>query len=157
MNDINYTTFINSRCDTFVKFAEYKKVVCNVLQIDSSTYEKIKKYIIKFFGFFYKVNTYCGPGWLGDKLVPDFIFKFAGYVHDGLYYLIEIGIIRKDEWKNKADKWFFAIMDTKSAKYSWPINKVFKAISRVYYTSVMIAGNPKLKARRCLNGKLERD
>lgn len=100
-----------------------------------------KKLIIKVMGVFNQAATYCGPGYLGDLLVPDFIFKFAGYIHDGFYKLIEMGLL-PETFKDTADEIFYIIMKVKA------VTPVGDFLAGVYYVSVLVFGNPKKQETR---------
>lgn len=95
--------------ETQKMFNKHEKYVRKLLNLNIAEWNKIKRIVIDNMGLFDEDATYCGPGWLGDKLVPDLCFKFAGYVHDGLYAYINIAdndIMDKE----LADKVFKAIM-----------------------------------------------
>lgn len=137
MTDEKYMQIIEKRSHTISRFNRYRKQVIKSLKIDEEQYSMIQGLIIKYFGYFDIDKTYCGPGKWGDKLVPDLIYKFAGYTHDSIYYLIEIGVLDRKKWKKKADKWFRVIMRNKSTT---PIGK---GVAEVYYFFVSMFGNPK--------------
>ena len=123
-------------------FNKHEKFVRTSLKLDLAEWNKIKKIAIDNMGIFDANATYCGPGWLGDKLVPDLCFKFAGYVHDGLYRYLEIAdneVMSKD----LADKVFKAIILSTCDRCS--LSGIFicdDVLPEIYYQAVNIFGNP---------------
>lgn len=71
-------------------FRKHEKFVKKVLKLDLAQWNMIKTICLQHGGPFYEDNTYCGPGKLGDMLVPDLCFRFAGYVHDALVRYLRI-------------------------------------------------------------------
>ena len=69
--------------------------------------------------------------------MPDFIFKFAGYVHDGIYKLIELGELDEEIYKGLADDIFYIIMRVRAKT---PIGD---GLAYIYYLAVSIFGKPK--------------
>lgn len=111
-----------------LNIAEWNRAVCIILDT---------------MGPFDPERTYCGPGKIGDALVPDLCFRLAGYAHDGLYeYLIRTG---NDHITSKgfADLFFKGVM--LSICDRCPVSGVFicdNVLPEVYYQAVKNFGNP---------------
>ena len=137
-----YEETLMSMKDTQKLFDKHERFVRTSLSLNLAEYNKVKKITLDNMGPYDKDKTYCGPGWLGDKLVPDLCFKFAGYVHDGLYAYLEIAdndVMSKD----MADKVFKAIMLSTCDKC--PVSGIFvcdDVLPNVYFKAVDIFGNP---------------
>jgi hypothetical protein len=134
------------RESTVQKFDQYCNAVCKALRISKDLYRKCQSLIIQHMGYFDEDETYCGPGDNGDWLVPDFIFRFAGYVHDGLYLLIKKGILEPwKRWKARADKWFRVIMYEASNKKLGKARCFGWFMADLYYTAVSWFGTGSAK------------
>lgn len=138
IDDKTYAKQLENRCATLSRFNKHREDIRKCIPITESVYH-LQTLIVNHFGMFDLDKTYCGPGWWGDKIVPDLMFKFAGYIHDAIYLLIELGILDKKKWKPIADKIFLEIM----LKYCYTF--IGRGIARIYYYSVVKFGNPKVR------------
>ncbi|GKT32880.1 hypothetical protein ADUPG1_006928 [Aduncisulcus paluster] len=143
-SDLSDLATVDNTLDTFEKYSDEEYIV-DSLGITKHQYRKTRRLIMEKLGPFNPEKTYCGPIGFGDALVPDLIFSFAGYVHDGIYFLIMNDIYSRSRWKSRADKWFRAIMyrssDLKLGKFKW----IGCRIADVYYYAVRLLGNIVLK------------
>lgn len=133
-----YMDHIKNRAATLSRFNLHRDDMTKLLPEGWSIYE-LQRMITSTFGYFNLKSTYCGPGTLGDKIIPDFQFKFAGYVHDAIYHLIEVERLSYLIWKPIADKMFLEIMLNKCDSFIW------RGVAYGYYYSVVAFGNPKPK------------
>lgn len=123
-------------------FCKHEKFVRRVLNLDQAQWNRARTIIIQNLGIFDEDATFCGPGWLGDKVVPDLCFKFAGFCHDGIVLYLEtaedpaMGID-----KDFADSFFYAIM--LSICDQCPVSGIFicdEVLPAVYYKAVDVFG-----------------
>ena len=123
-------------------FHKHEKFVREVLQLDLAQWNRARTIILQHMGPFDEEATFCGPGWIGDKLVPDLCFKFAGFCHDGLVSYLETAPDPVEGIdKDFVDSFFYAIM--LSICNGCPISGVFicdETLPAIYYKAVEVFG-----------------
>lgn len=124
----------------------HEPFVREFLHIDLAQWNKAKCIILQMMGPFSLEDTFCGPGELGDLVVPDLCFSFAGWAHDGLVKYLEgagaeaekIGID-----KEFCDDFFLAIMRSiceQCEKSDHPLVFCDDVLPITYYKAVDVFG-----------------
>jgi len=88
----------------------------------------------------------CGPGKLGDWLVPDLVFRSCCARHDGDY--AGVGLTRKRADRRLLDCMKLAAGRRQGVKWLW-----YRVMARVYYHEVRIWGWVAWRRARRRNGR----
>lgn len=105
-----------------------KKYIAKKMDKSLSVIDKYERIILKYMGEYDPSKTYCGPGKTGDRLVPDLMFGYAGWSHDGLVSGIEH---KEGVDKYHADLFFYYTM-----LYIAGWNPIKRCLAYIYYKSV---------------------
>lgn len=140
MTNDEFTKHLERKKDTDERFNYFRQAVMSKCDIGLDLYNYLETHIITVMGYFDKDKGYCGPGWLGNWLVPDGEDNFAGYFHDGCDELMERGLLDTD-FRDKANLAFKTIIRRNNPS-RW---KRVKSYS--YWKMVDWFWNPKKKKR----------
>jgi hypothetical protein len=130
---------------TIERFKLHEEFIKKNMNLDQAQYNLVRSITIAMMGEFRQDKTYCGPGKVGDLIVPDLCFSWAGYVHDGLCKYIVGTKNRKGVLailnKKFVDDVFYYMMLSTCSKCKKPYRFLCgNILAFVYYKAVDIFG-----------------